>query len=283
MKKSNFIINFAAFIVAFFVCFTSCKKDPNPEPEPEPTPKTMMLPSEIVFDDNYGKLVIKFIYDRDNQIVNLNRYFSGNDIEFDSIIGTYVYNNVSQLTEIKWVAEGRYKTTQICRYTYSGNFITSTCQNGDHEPLPIAKYELQDDRMIKEYSPTFSSTGDDFKELRTFSYDALGNITEVQELFPASKKHEEIITYDNNRGVFSGVNKPNWLWWRFIDHPLWFQTVNNPSKIEFIYDNAEKNYTTTFEYLEYNSNNYPTKIRVNGKGEIEIKYIEVNAVLVECK
>ena len=55
---------------------------------------------------------------------------------------------------------------------------------------------------------------------------------------------------------------------------LSFHSVNNPSKVEFIYDNTERNYTTIYEYLEYNSNNYPTKIRVNGKGEIEIKYIE---------
>jgi len=272
MKKSNFIINFAAFIVAFFICFTSCKKDSNPEPEP--TPKTMMLPSEIVFDDNYGKLVIKFIYDRDNQIVNLNRYFSGYEIEFDSIIGTYVYNNFSQLTEIKWVAEGKSKTTQIDRYTYSGNFVTFTHQNGNHEPYPTAKYELQDGKMIKEFYR-------DDREHRTFSYDALGNITKVTELnFYNGIEDHEIISYDNKRGVFSGVNKPNWLWWRFIDHPLWFQTVNNPSKIEFIYDDSERNSTTIYEYLEYNSNDYPTKIRVNGKGEIEIKYIEAKELFL---
>jgi hypothetical protein len=269
MKKSNFIINLAAFFVAFFVCFTSCKKDPNPEPES----KKVMLPSEIVFDNNHGVgvngLVVKFIYDNENRIVNLYEFLQ-NDIEFDSIIGTYVYNNFSQLTEIKWVAEGKSKTTQIDRYTYSGNFVTFTHQNGNHEPYPTAKYELQDGKMIKEYYR-------DDREHRTFSYDALGNITKVTEY--SIEDHDEIISYDNKRGIFSGVNKPNWLWWRFIDHPLWFQTVNNPSKIEFIYDDSERNSTTIYEYLEYNSNDYPTKIRVNGKGEIEIKYIEANAVL----
>ena len=273
MKKSNFIINFAAFFVAFFICFTSCKKDPNPEPEPmpEPIPQKMMLPSEIVFDDNHGVgmngFVVKFIYDDQNRIVNLYRFLQ-NDPEFDSIVGTYVYNNFSQLTEIKWVAEGKSKTTQIERYTYSGNFVTSTYQIDNHESHPSTKYELQADYMIKEYY------GND-QEYRTFSYDALGNITEVIQFIPNNSfNHNEQISYDNKRGVFSGVNKPNWLWWRFIDHPLWFQTVNNPSKIEFIYDDSERNSTTIYEYLEYNNNDYPTKIRVNGKGEIEIKYIE---------
>ena len=176
MKKSNFIINLAAFFVAFFVCFTSCKKDPNPEPES----KKVMLPSEIVYDNNHGVgmngLVVKFIYDDQNRIVNSYRSLQ-NDTEFDSIIGTYVYNNFSQLTEIKWVAEGKSKTTQIDRYTYSGNLVTYTYQIDNYEPHSSTKYELQDGKMIKEYYAND-------REYRTFSYDALGNITEVIQFIP---------------------------------------------------------------------------------------------------
>ena len=127
------------------------------------------------------------------------------------------------------------------------------------------KYELQDGRMIKEWF----YRNDILRESRTFSYDSFGNIT---KLLGYDDIPYELISYDNKKGIFSGINKPDWLWWKFIE-PLGSHTVNNP--IETISTNHFENQTTVYEY-EYNSSDYPTKIKVNGLAEIEIKYIEVN-------
>jgi len=268
MKKSIFIVSLAAFLVALSICVTSCKKDPDP------IPQKVMLPVEFVYDNNhegeYGELnglVIEMTYDDKNRIVSFNRFYSrsGQSYEYplDYILGDYVYNSSGELTDITWkgVREGDYETIQVQRYTYSDNFVTSTHEFLTSQPYPLTKYELQNDRMVKEYS----YRDGDFQEFKTFSHDASGNITKILN---HKDNHSELISYDNKKGILSGINKPNWALWGFIE-PFGSHTVNNPLKREFSYGKS-----TVYEYLEYNSYGYPTKIKVNGLAEVEIKYIE---------
>ena len=77
-----------------------------------------------------------------------------------------------------------------------------------------------------------------------------------------------IISYDTKKGIFGGVNIPKWLIWNYNGACLAFQIVNNPVEI------ISEKYPTLIEYLEFNSNDYPTKIKVDRSYEIEIKYIE---------
>jgi len=267
MKKSIFITSIATLTVALAICVTSCKKDPDPDPEPT---KKVMLPTEIKYSNNHEgvsqEYVARFTYDDKNRIVSLYRSYSGFEMPDYYVVGDYVYNSSGQLTDITWKAEGGYESTQFQRYTYSDNFVTWLYKHPSNSDFRImGKYELQDGRMIKEYS----YNSDDFQETHTFSYDVLGNLSKITNY---KDNYYELISYDNKKGVFSGVNSPKWSWCKY--EMMGAHKINNSLKSEFIFDNTNRNYTTTYEYLEYNDNDYPIKIKVNGLAEIEIKYIE---------
>ena len=265
MKKSIFITSIAMFILALAICVTSCKENPEPE-----VPQKKMLPTEIIYSNNHEgvaqKYVAKFTYDNKNRVVSLYRSYSGYEGPDYYVVGDYVYNSSGQLTDIAWKAEGGYESTQFQCYTYSDNFVTLMYKFPFDSAFRITgKYELQNDRIIKEYS----YKNGDFQEIKTFSYDALENISKITN---HNENYYELISYDNKKGVFSGVNSPKWRWYKY--EMMGVHQINNSLKSEFIFDDTNRNYTTTYEYLEYNDNDYPTKIKVNGLAEIEIKYIE---------
>ena len=269
MKKSTFNIIIATFTVVLSICFTSCK----PDPDPDPTPQKVMLPAEIVFDNNHDGtmkgLVVKITYDDKNRIATLYRLYPSDDVPYHSVIGNFEYDSSGQLTKITFKSEGGYETTQTTHYTYSDNFVTVTHAYSDSDSILSnqAKYELKDGRMIRE----FLYDNGTFQEFRTFSFDLSGNIIKISDQ-ESSGTNYKLISYENKKGVFSGINKPDWLLWNFWGLHLGYHSVNNPAKIEFQSDHG--NYTIVYEYLIYNSNDYPTKIKVDDLAEIEIKYIE---------
>ena len=207
MKKSIFIISIATLTVALAICVTSCNKDPEPE-----VPQKMMLPTEITYSNNHEgvsqRYVAKFTYDDKNRVVSLYRAYSGYEMPDYYVVGDYVYNSSGQLTDITWKAEGGYESSQFQRYTYSDNFVTRMYKFSFDSVFRITgKYELQNDRIIKEYS----YKSGDFQEFKTFSYDALGNVSKIKN---HTDNYYELISYDNKKGAFSGVNSPKWSWSR---------------------------------------------------------------------
>jgi hypothetical protein len=266
MKKSIFIISLAT--IALAICLTSCKKDPVPEP----TSDKVMLPCEIIFnncndeDYKFNGVVIKFTYDSKNRIIHSFVNYSNTSVmPYDYLTGDYTYDANGQLTSIAWKAEGGSESRQTLHYTYAENQVT-IMREWLRDSLPSSfnyetKYEWQDGKMVKEYV----YRNNDWNETKIFSRDEKGNIIKS---FDSFEYHSEIISYGNMKGVFSGINKPDWLMWHYLDPALSFQSVNNPLQVEHV-TNHGGNYTIGYNYLEYNSNNYPTKIN-----DMEIKYID---------
>jgi len=244
--------------VVLAVWFTACKENPDPEP--------VMLPAKIIFDNNqewnYKGTVMEFSYDNNNRITGLSMYYPDYDV-----IGDYIYYSSGQLNKIEFTVN-LYPEVEIqtTHFAYSDHYVTATIECTSTCKPYGPKYELQNNRMIKEYIHNYES----YYEYKSFLYDSIGNITKVSN---TQNNNSVTISYDDKKGIFSGINNPNWLLWYYLEI-LGFQTENNPVKLETL--NSEGNIisTTLYEYSAFNSYNYPTKIKIDGLYEIEIKYIE---------
>jgi len=255
MKKINVLLITVLTLTVF--SFISCTKDDSE------SSATGTLPSEILFDKNkewdLQGFFLKFTYDDNNRIIKHEYGYSGTSAEY--AVFDYTYNSSGELTSIsyKYYDEDGERTSNT-NYTYSGNFVTAISEDDDENK----KYELQDGKIFKEYScDPFLNL---YLENRTFSYDSEGNITKI--LYSGSSS--DIISYGNKKGIFSGVNMPNWLMLNsvFSELDFIFHTVNNPVTIQ------SDDYSCSWEYLAYNRNDYPTKAKIHGLYEVEIKYID---------
>lgn len=97
-------------------------------------------------------------------------------------------------------------------------------------------------------------------DVTKYTYDTKGNIVKVEE-----DGLTTTVTYNNDKGIFSGTTSPKWML-LLPDYEMSFFSVNNPVSISSII--TENGQTTTdseiFTYpVEHIIKGYPTRISVN--------------------
>ena len=243
-------------IASTMIALTTGCKDNNGGGDPI----KKMIPSEITYIESYGGHTFidgsLISYDDRNRITKVE------SVSKDEVfhVKDFTYDGTGRLISItNYHPKGN--SEYVMTFSYSGNSVI-VAYDGEEE---FAKFELQNNRLIKSYE-----LFDDGKELiSTISYDSRGNATKI-----VSDMGEMYISYENKRGVFSGVNMSSWFlvinqatgW-----NSLKFNNVNNPSTIKEVDEN--RTYLTTYHYEDYD-NDYPTKIIVQ-EDEISLKQSKV--------
>jgi hypothetical protein len=210
-----------------------------------------MLPVEIISSNKYP---VKISYDNNNRITKVN-WYAGNIIPMEA---HYAYNATGRLTSITYDGEyGGVVVDNVISFEYSGNYITNYVDG-----VAVLKYELQGDRATKIYE-----IKDDKEILReTFAYDSKGNPIKVLYENGNGYYSETTLTYADKKGVYSGINMPNWFlmmdW--MTEGSLKCNAVNNPLLItaKAEYDGGEVIHShVSYDYELYN-NDYPEKFTI---------------------
>ncbi|MDR1170920.1 MAG: hypothetical protein LBL24_00540 [Bacteroidales bacterium] len=111
----------------------------------------------------------------------------------------------------------------------------------------------------------------DVDDLRNYTYDSSGNITETTWRYKNDPANTRTMKYDDKKGIFSNIKTPAWILWDILDigginNPWFF--VNNITELQ------RNNVLEKYEYT-YNSDNYPTAIKIteyytDGEEQIDV-------------
>jgi hypothetical protein len=251
MKKDVFLVFIASAIIAITA---GCNKNNGGGGNGEPAKK--MIPSEIKYIYDNGdydyRYLYKFYYDYKRRIAKVEEYYRDELWE----VQNYIYDVSGKLIRID--SPGECGDVFSITFSYSGNFVTVSIPSWSE----FIKFELQNDRIFKSYDSEEGAG----ELVMTFFYDSRGNVTKIINYHG----DQLLISYEHKRGVFSGVNMPNWFFMFFSMmqfEDFMFQMANNPSSIKEVYD--KWTFLTTYHYEEYEFN-YPTKMKIT-ESDIPLK------------
>ncbi|MDR1170916.1 MAG: hypothetical protein LBL24_00520 [Bacteroidales bacterium] len=189
---------------------------------------------------------------------------------------TFAYDSQNRL--VSSTVENK-QTTLTVSYPANGQYEIKVSHSGDDSYTLYTAEETGNIVEIKEIEYYNGRTGDPEEyyytvengrivnwiytgEMESYTYDSSGNITEMTWTSQRSSlQGTQTMKYDDKKGIFSNIKTPVWILWDILDidqinHPLFF--VNNITELK---DNGELD--ETYEYT-YNSDNYPTAIKITG-------------------
>lgn len=250
------------FILLIFTLTTlSCKKTEDPIVEPPVVSGGCVINKMDYGVDGYSLIT----YNTNNQATSEVSY--NEDGTSDGNETFFTYNGSKLLTIISknnGNIENKLEFVYGSAETPDSLIIYGDNGTGTIEPLASYKLTFSSNKLIKA-EIYFSYAGQSIVISKTeFTYSD-NNVTEVKTYemdgsFSLALTQTELIQYDSKQNALHGIG----LDYFFIDIEIPFMSVNNITK--YTYKDADGNIDQGASYtnvIEYNTNNYPTKVTSN--------------------
>lgn len=246
MKKLRLLFAFCTALL--LLSMSACSDDDSVQEWPGGT-TAKLLPVKIYGKDNGGMRA--FEYDDSNRLTTLSYYFKSDGnlskyselkIEYDS------QGRIVKTTDQSVPSSSSYAYTEVNTFTYDGSQVV---MNGTYFTSEI-KIDAQG-RILERKD--YDKGNEELVSASSYSYDQKGNIgTEEYK-----NNRRLVYTYDNQNGIFSHINAPQW----FLVSVLGMKTgfYNNITETKTYAFGIEEyvDPTTSKTTYTYNANGYPIK------------------------